>query len=81
MQEVSITPEGIQKNLKNYKPLDALGEEQLSQLKKYLRVIKKDDRFNRGNAKCTFYLVGNKFNASGFLEGELKSKRSLEKSI
>ena len=26
MQEISITPEGIQKNSKNYKPLDALRE-------------------------------------------------------
>ena len=26
MQEVSITTEGIQKNLKNFKPLDALCE-------------------------------------------------------
>lgn len=58
------------------RPSIALGEEQLSQVKKYLRVIKKDDRFNMGNVKWTFYLVGNKFNTSGYLEGELENKKS-----
>ena len=49
------------------RPTVALGETQLSQVKKYLQVIRKEDRFNMGNVKWTFYLVGNKFNTSGFL--------------
>ena len=58
------------------RPTVALGETQLSQVKKYLQVIRKDDRFNMGNVKWTFYLVGNKFNTSGFLEGELENNRN-----
>ncbi len=58
------------------RPTVALGEIQLSQVKKYLQVIRKEDRFNMGNVKWTFYLVGNKFNTSGFLEGELENNRN-----
>lgn len=58
------------------RPTVPLGEMQLSQVKKYLQVIRKDDRFNMGNVKWTFYLVGNKFNSSGFLEGELENNRN-----
>lgn len=58
------------------RPTVVLGETQLSQVKKYLQVIRKDDRFNMGNVKWTFYLVGNKFNTSGFLEGELENNRN-----
>lgn len=39
------------------RPTVALGETQLSQVKKYLQVIRKEDRFNMGNVKWTFYLV------------------------
>ena len=58
------------------RPTVALGETQLSQAKKYLQVIRKEDRFNMGNVKWTFYLVGNKFNTSGFLEGELENNKN-----
>lgn len=58
------------------RPTVSLGEKQLSQVKKYLQVIRKDDRFNMGNAKWTFYLVGNHFNTSGFLEGELENNKN-----
>ena len=58
------------------RPTVALGETQLSQVKKYLQVIRKDDRFNMKNAKWTFYLVGNRFNTSGFIEGELESNKA-----
>lgn len=57
------------------RPTVALGETQLSQVKKYMQVIRKDDRFNMGNVKWTFYLVGNKYNTSGFLEGELENNK------
>lgn len=58
------------------RPTVALGETQLSQVKKYLQVIRKEDRFNMGNVKWTFYLVGNKFNTSRFLEGELENNKN-----
>jgi len=49
------------------RPTVALGEDQLSQVKKYMQVIRKDDGFN---------LVGNKFNTSGYVEGELDNNKS-----
>lgn len=58
------------------RPIVALGEDQLSQVKKYMQVIRKDDRFNMRNVKWTFYLVGNKFNTSGYIEGELDNNKS-----
>jgi len=58
------------------RPTVSLGEDQLSQVKKYMRVIKSDARFNMGNVKWTFYLVGNKFNKSGYLEGELEGHKN-----
>ena len=58
------------------RPTVALGEKELSQVKKYMQVIRSDDRFNMGNVKWTFYLVGNKFNKSHFLEGELENNKN-----
>lgn len=58
------------------RPTVALGEKELSQVKKYMQVIRSDDRFNMGNAKWTFHLVGNKFNTSHFLEGELENNKN-----
>lgn len=63
------------------RPTVSLGEKQLSQVKKYLQVIRKDDRFNMGNAKWTFYLVGNHFNTSGFLEENWKIIKIMGKNI
>lgn len=58
------------------RPTVALGEKELSQVKKYMQVIRSDDRFNMGKVKWTFYLVGNKFNKSSFLEGELENNKN-----
>lgn len=58
------------------RPTVALGENEVSQVKNYLRVIRSEDRFNTGNAKWIFYLVGNKFNTSGFIENELENNKS-----
>ena len=58
------------------RPKIKLGEKELSQVKKYMRVIKNTPRFNAGNVKWTFYLVGNKFNTSGYVEGELDNNKS-----
>ena len=58
------------------RPSVKLGEKQLSQVKQYMRVIKSEDRFNSGDSKWTYYLVGNEFDASGYIEGELENCRS-----
>lgn len=55
------------------RPSVSLGEEQLAQVKKYMRVIKSDDRFNATNVKWTYYLVGNKYNKNGSIQDELES--------
>lgn len=47
--------------------------ESVSQVKKYMHVIKSNSRFNAGNVKWTFYLVGNDFDTSHYIEGELES--------
>ncbi|MEA5009685.1 ATP-binding protein [Clostridium tyrobutyricum] len=60
------------------RPTIALGEEQLSQVKRYMRVIKSDDRFNAvGNVKWIYYLVGNHFNSNGYMQGEIESHDNL----
>lgn len=58
------------------RPTINLGEKQLSQVKKYMRVIKSDDRFNAGNTKWVYYLVGNDFDNTGYIEGEIDNCRS-----
>lgn len=58
------------------RPKIKLGEKEVSQVKKYMRVIKSTPRFNAGNVKWTFYLVGNEFDANGYIEGELESHKS-----
>ena len=55
------------------RPSVPLGDTQLGQVKKYLAVIRSNDRFNMGNVKWTFYLVGNKFNQNGSIERELEN--------
>lgn len=58
------------------RPTIPLGEDQLSQVKRYMRVIKSDDRFNAKEVKWTYYLVGNHFNSNGYMEGEIESHKS-----
>lgn len=58
------------------RPSIMLGDKELNQVKRYLRVIRSNDRFNMGNVKWTFYLVGNKYNTSGYIEGELENNSS-----
>ena len=57
------------------RPTINLGEKQLSQVKRYMRVIKSEDRFNSGQSKWTYYLVGNDFDNTGYIEGELENCR------
>lgn len=56
-------------------PRVKLGESEVSQVKRYLRVIFGQDEFNGANRFWEFYLVGNKFNSSGFIESELRNAR------
>lgn len=57
------------------RPSIYLGEKEVSQVKRYMRVIQSDPRFNAGNTKWTFYLVGNQYDNSKFIEGELESHK------
>lgn len=59
------------------RPDISIGEDQVSQVKKYMRVIKSDDRFNSNQVKWTYFLVGNKFNRNGYIQGELDSHKNL----
>jgi hypothetical protein len=54
-------------------PWIGLGEKEVSQVKKYMSVILSEDRFNGDKTHWDFILIGNKFNTSGFIEGELKN--------
>lgn len=55
------------------RPSVPIGEEQLSQLKKYMRVIQAEDRFNSPDSKWIYYLIGNRFNQNNYIQGELNS--------
>lgn len=57
------------------RPSVLLGEKEVSQIKKYQRAIFSDDRFNGDNTHWDFILVGNKFNTSGFIEGEIGTNK------
>lgn len=53
-----------------------LGEKELSQLKRYSRVIMSDDRFNASNMKWSFYLMGNGFTQDGYVENEIRTNKN-----
>lgn len=73
-QEVGTdTIKNIVVELKHPKKL--LGESELSQVKRYMRVIKKQEIFNADNIRWEFILVGNRFDTSGLIEGEIESNR------
>lgn len=67
----SNTVENVVVELKS--PKVSLGEKEVSQVKKYMRVILSEPQFNGENTTWEFILAGNKFDTSGFIEGELKS--------
>lgn len=70
-QEVTINRiRNIVVELKHPKVL--LGEKELSQLKKYMRAIKSSPQFNASNMYWELYLVGNRFDASNFIELEIE---------
>lgn len=57
------------------RPSVPIGEEQLSQVKRYLRVIQSDDRFNSSDSKWVYFLVGNHFTTDGYIQGELETNK------
>ena len=63
-------------------PRVSLGEDQLSQVKMYMRVILSQADFNASNMTWAFYLIGNKLSSDGYIKGELEnSKQHGEKSL
>lgn len=53
-----------------------LGETQLSQVKKYMNVILSNEHFNADNMTWEFYLVGNRFAKTGFIDGEIENNKN-----
>lgn len=56
-------------------PSVSLGDKELGQVKKYMDVILKQDEFNGNNYFWTFYLIGNKFDTSGYIEREIDNAK------
>ena len=50
-----------------------LGKKEIDQVYTYFNVIKSEPRFNASNMKWKFYLIGNKFDGTGYIEGLIKS--------
>lgn len=65
--------ESIVVELKN--PRVALGEKELSQIKRYSRVIQQTADFYGADREWSFILVGNKFDTSGYIQNELESNK------
>lgn len=54
-------------------PKVKLGEKELSQVKTYMNVIMSDSRFNASNMRWKFYLVGNDFDSSNYIQNEMRN--------
>ncbi|MCY4020387.1 MAG: ATP-binding protein [Chloroflexi bacterium] len=57
------------------RPSILLGEKELSQVKRFMRVIRSVNECNDPNMIWRFYLVGNDFDTSGYIEGEIETNR------
>lgn len=57
------------------RPSVLLGEDEVSQIKKYQRTIFSDPRFNGDNTYWDFMLVGNRYDTSGYIEGEIDTNK------
>ena len=62
------------------RPNVKLGEVEVSQIKNYMRLIYQVPQFNSTSAKWTFILVGNGFDSSGCIEGEVESNKAWGKA-
>jgi len=50
-----------------------LGSKQLNQVKTYMEVILRQERFNAPNMEWEFYLIGNRFDSTNYIQNELKN--------
>lgn len=57
-------------------PLISLGQEQYTQVHKYLQVITSQPEFNASNMHWEFYLVGRKFDTSGYIEDLIETNKN-----
>jgi hypothetical protein len=57
-------------------PSISLGEEQYSQLHKYLQVISTQPEFNGSNVHWEFYLIGRKFSTSRYIEDLIDTNKN-----
>lgn len=57
------------------RPSVLLGEDEVSQIKRYQRTIFSDPRFNGDNTYWDFMLVGNRYDTSGYIEGEIDTNK------
>lgn len=57
-------------------PLISLGQEQYTQVHKYLQVITSQAEFNASNMFWEFYLVGRKFDTSGFIQDLIETNKN-----
>lgn len=63
-------------------PTISLGEKELRQVKKYFNVIRRQSEFNAANNTWEFFLVGNRFDTSGYIEDEItNAQHHGEKSL
>lgn len=54
-------------------PKRKIGEKEISQVKKYMRIVQQEPRFNDHNAFWTFILIGTEFDTSGYIENEIQN--------
>jgi Trp operon repressor len=57
-------------------PKVRLGEGQLSQVKKYMRIITEIDQLKSDRYTWEFILIGNDYDSTGYIENELESNKS-----
>lgn len=57
-------------------PLISLGQEQYTQVHKYLQVITSQPEFNASNMFWEFYLVGRKFDTTGYIEDLIETNKN-----
>ena len=53
-----------------------LGKKEIDQVYDYYQVIKSDSRFNGSNTEWKFYLIGNKFDSTGYVQSLIDSLKS-----
>lgn len=58
------------------RPSVKLGDKELRQIKRYMRVILKESQFNSTKAQWTFILVGNQLDNTGAIQTEYKTNQS-----